>query len=110
MRYGDNACDAILNDFNFELRIYLAVEFTDMRKSIDGFAAIVQEFFQLNPFSYRKGLKYSYFEKTKRDKKKYHFFCKSCDYQLCDELLSYNHSFEDVYNLTRFRHLRNISK
>ena len=31
--------------------VYLAVEATDMRKSINGLAAIVQETFSLNPFS-----------------------------------------------------------
>lgn len=32
-------------------RVYLACGSTDMRKSIDGLAAIVQESFQLDPFS-----------------------------------------------------------
>ncbi|NKI23905.1 IS66 family insertion sequence element accessory protein TnpB [Paenibacillus dendritiformis] len=31
--------------------VYLACGATDMRKSIDGLAAIVQEQFELNPFS-----------------------------------------------------------
>ena len=31
--------------------IFLACEFTDMRKSVDGLAAIVQQNFQLDPFS-----------------------------------------------------------
>lgn len=31
--------------------IYIACDYTDMRKSIDGLAAIVQEQFHLNPFS-----------------------------------------------------------
>lgn len=31
-------------------RIYIACGYTDMRKSIDGFAAIIQQNFQLNPF------------------------------------------------------------
>jgi transposase len=31
-------------------RIYIACGYTDMRKSIDGFAAIIQQNYQLNPF------------------------------------------------------------
>ncbi|SFV07259.1 IS66 family insertion sequence element accessory protein TnpB [Alicyclobacillus macrosporangiidus] len=34
-----------------ELRVYLACGSTDMRKSIDGLAALVQESFELDPFS-----------------------------------------------------------
>ncbi|WP_081411954.1 IS66 family insertion sequence element accessory protein TnpB [Alicyclobacillus herbarius] len=34
-----------------ELRVYLACGSTDMRKSIDGLAALVQESFHLDPFS-----------------------------------------------------------
>jgi transposase len=33
------------------LQVYLACGTTDMRKSIDGLAALVQEVFQLDPFS-----------------------------------------------------------
>jgi transposase len=32
-------------------QVYLACGVTDLRKSIDGLAAVVQEHFQLNPFS-----------------------------------------------------------
>lgn len=32
-------------------KVYLAIGSTDMRKSINGLAAIVQESFELNPFS-----------------------------------------------------------
>jgi transposase len=32
-------------------KVYLAAGSTDMRKSIDGLAAIVQEYFRLDPFS-----------------------------------------------------------
>jgi transposase len=32
-------------------KVYLATGSTDMRKSIDGLAAIVQEYFKLDPFS-----------------------------------------------------------
>lgn len=35
---------------NSSIRVYLAAGSTDMRKSIDGLAAIVQESFKLNPF------------------------------------------------------------
>ncbi len=41
----------MLRDLGFEQQVYLAAGFTDMRKSINGLAAIVQESFQLNPFS-----------------------------------------------------------
>ena len=36
---------------NISEKVYLASESTDMRKSIDGLAAIVQETFLLDPFS-----------------------------------------------------------
>lgn len=32
-------------------QVYLALEATDLRKSIDGLAVLVQESFKLNPFS-----------------------------------------------------------
>jgi transposase len=35
----------------FVQKVYLAIESTDMRKSINGLAAIVQESFSLDPFS-----------------------------------------------------------
>lgn len=41
----------MLNEFGLEQRVYLACGRTDMRKSIDGLAALVQESFQLDPFS-----------------------------------------------------------
>ena len=41
----------IINEIGRNIDIYLAVGFTDMRKSIDGLAAIVQQRFQLNPMS-----------------------------------------------------------
>jgi transposase len=40
----------MLNRENFD-RVYLACGATDMRRSIDGLAAIVQECFRLDPFS-----------------------------------------------------------
>ena len=41
----------IINEIGRNIDIYLEVGFTDMRKSIDGLAAIVQQRFQLNPMS-----------------------------------------------------------
>lgn len=41
----------MLGDLSREETIYLACGYTNMRKSIDGFAAIVQQNFQLDPFS-----------------------------------------------------------
>ncbi|MCL6599802.1 MAG: IS66 family insertion sequence element accessory protein TnpB [Alicyclobacillus macrosporangiidus] len=41
----------MLNEAVPEQRVYLACGATDMRKSIDGLAALVQERFNLNPFS-----------------------------------------------------------
>lgn len=41
----------MLSDFNSEQPVYLATGVTDMRKSIDGLAALVQVEFALNPFS-----------------------------------------------------------
>lgn len=41
----------MLNDIGLEQRVYLACGSTDMRKSIDGLAALVQQSFQLDPFA-----------------------------------------------------------
>lgn len=41
----------MLSDIGMEQRVYLACGSTDMRKSIDGLAAMVQESYQLDPFS-----------------------------------------------------------
>lgn len=41
----------MLGDISIAEEIYIACGYTDMRKSIDGLAAIVQEQFQLNPFT-----------------------------------------------------------
>jgi|SRR5579875_3271548 len=41
----------MLSDIAMEQRVYLACGSTDMRKSIDGLAALVQVSFQLDPFS-----------------------------------------------------------
>lgn len=40
----------MLGDIAKAEQIYIACGYTDMRKSIDGLAAIVQQNFQLNPF------------------------------------------------------------
>lgn len=41
----------MLSDAGLEQQVYLAVGSTDMRQSIDGLAALVQESFELDPFS-----------------------------------------------------------
>lgn len=41
----------IINDIGKQVDVYLAVGFTDMRKSMNGLAAIVQQRFHLNPMS-----------------------------------------------------------
>lgn len=41
----------MLTDVGMEQRVYLACGSTDMRKSIDGLAALVQVSFELDPFS-----------------------------------------------------------
>ncbi|MCL6481794.1 MAG: IS66 family insertion sequence element accessory protein TnpB [Firmicutes bacterium] len=41
----------MLTEWAAEGRVYLACGATDMRKSVDGLAALVQEQFQLDPFS-----------------------------------------------------------
>ncbi len=41
----------MLSDIGLAERVYLACGSTDMRRSIDGLAALVQESFQLDPFS-----------------------------------------------------------
>lgn len=41
----------MLSDLGSEQKVYLACGSTDMRKSIDGLAALVQQRFELDPFS-----------------------------------------------------------
>ena len=41
----------MLGDITIAENIYIACGYTDMRKSIDGLAAIVQQQFHLDPFS-----------------------------------------------------------
>lgn len=41
----------MLGDISKAERIYIATGYTDMRKAIDGLAALVQQNFQLDPFS-----------------------------------------------------------
>ena len=41
----------MLGDITVAQNIYIACGYTDMRKSIDGLAAVVQEQFHLDPFS-----------------------------------------------------------
>lgn len=41
----------MLGDINKAQGIYIVCGYMDMRKSIDGLAAIIQEQFHLNPFS-----------------------------------------------------------
>lgn len=41
----------MLGDISKANKIYIACGYTDMRKSIDGLASIVQQNFQLNPFA-----------------------------------------------------------
>jgi len=41
----------MLGDITIATDIYIACGYTDMRKSIDGLAAVVQEQFHFNPFT-----------------------------------------------------------
>jgi len=41
----------MLNDYSGSEHIYIACGYTDMRRSIDGLAAVVQQSFRLDPFS-----------------------------------------------------------
>lgn len=41
----------MLNDYTVAEHIYIACGYTDMRRSIDGLAALVQQSFRLDPFS-----------------------------------------------------------
>ena len=41
----------MLGDIRIARNIYIACGYTDMRKSIDGLAALVQERFQMDPFA-----------------------------------------------------------
>lgn len=41
----------MLSDFNGAEKVYIACGYTDLRKGIDGLAALVQSQFQLDPFT-----------------------------------------------------------
>ena len=41
----------MLNDFTGADRVYIACGYTDLRKGIDGLAAMVQQEFELDPFT-----------------------------------------------------------
>lgn len=41
----------MLKDFTSAERVFLAVGYTDLRKSIDGLASLVQQKFELDPFT-----------------------------------------------------------
>jgi transposase len=41
----------MLNDYSGSEHIYIACGYTDMRRSIDGLATVVQQSFRLDPFS-----------------------------------------------------------
>ena len=45
------AAEVMLNDFHGADRVFLATGFTDLRREIDGLAAIVQQQFELDPFT-----------------------------------------------------------
>lgn len=46
----------ILNDLAKNNQVYIACGYTDMRKSIDGLSALVQQNFQLDPFQPSKNV------------------------------------------------------
>ena len=41
----------MLNDYNGAERIYVACGYTDLRKGIDGLASLIQQQFELDPFT-----------------------------------------------------------
>lgn len=41
----------MLNDFNGADRVFIACGYTDLRKGIDGLSAMVQQEFELDPFT-----------------------------------------------------------
>ena len=41
----------MLNDLTYGMQVYLVTGYTDLRRSIDGLAAIVQGQLRLNPFA-----------------------------------------------------------
>ena len=50
---GNGAADSeiMLSDFTGADRVYIACGYTDLRRGIDGLAAIVQQQFNLDPFT-----------------------------------------------------------
>ena len=48
---GTAGMKVMLSDFTGADRVYIACGYTDLRRGIDGLAALVQQEFQLNPFS-----------------------------------------------------------
>jgi transposase len=68
----------MLGDITQARDIYIACGYTDMRKSIDGLAAIVQQQFQLDPFSsdyFTLTLHCMCQQLSERGKKQYFTFC-----------------------------------
>ena len=41
----------MLNDFSYSCPVYIACGYTDLRRGIDGLASLVQQQFQLDPFT-----------------------------------------------------------
>ena len=44
-------CLAMLSDFTGAEKVYIACGYTDIRKGIDGLAAMVQQEFELDPYN-----------------------------------------------------------
>ena len=64
----------------FQGKVYLAVGRTDLRRGIDGLAAIVQQQFELNPFTETLFL----FCGRRKHRKNVHFYCfRVCPNPIC---------------------------
>ena len=95
----------MLNDFNGADRVFLATGFTDLRRGIDGLASIVQQQFELDPFTNTLFL----FCGIRPDpivvrNQNFQLFFHMCNTLLCVPILSQTKSRKQAANSTKSPH------